>query len=139
MAPLDSFPPRTSGTSERCPTRNDVSLESVQSGILVLGIMSPRNSRTQRKIATPSKGEKVKIIRKENESFRIGPSYIYTSEVCYEIEVEINNLKEKIKVSVIEANIPLLLGLEYKVKWAMVIDLGKQEIHIRKSGDRFKK
>ena len=86
-----------------------------------------------------SKGEKVEIIRKENESFRIGPSHIYTSEVCYEIEVEINNMEERIEVSVIEANILLLLGLEYQVKWGMTIDVGKQEIYIRKSGDRFKK
>ena len=50
-----------------------------------------------------------------------------------------NNLKENIKVSVVDANIPLLLGLEYQMKWGMVIDLGKQEIYIRKSKDRFKK
>ena len=87
-----------------------------------------------------SKGENVKIrTGRENESFRFGPSDIYKSKVYYEIEVEIDNLKEKIKVSVVEANIPLLLGLEYQKKWGMVIDLGKQEIFIRKSRDKFKK
>ena len=87
-----------------------------------------------------SKGENVKIrTGKENESFRIGPSDIYTSEVYYEIEIEINNLKERIKVSVIEANIPLLLGLEYQMEWGIEIDPEKQEIYIRKSIDRFKK
>ena len=50
-----------------------------------------------------------------------------------------NNLKEKIKVSVVEANIPLLLGLEYQMEWGMVIDLGQQGIYIRKIRDRFNK
>ena len=48
-------------------------------------------------------------------------------------------LKEKIKVSVIDANIPLLLGLEHQTRWGMIIDLGTEEIYIRKSKDRFKK
>ena len=87
-----------------------------------------------------SRGEKVKIrTGKENENFRFGPSEIYKSEAYYEIEIEMKNLKDKIKVSVVEANIPLLLGLEYQMEWGMVIDLGKQEIYIRKSKDRFKK
>jgi len=87
-----------------------------------------------------SKGENVKIrTGKENESFRFGSSDIYKSGAYYEIEVDMNNLKEKIKVSVIEANILLLLGLEYQTEWGMVIDLGKQEIYIRQSRDRFKK
>ena len=51
---------------------------------------------------------------------------IYTSEENYEIEVSIGMLKEVIKVSVVDANIPLLLGLDYQTKWGMVMDLGEQ-------------
>ena len=46
-------------------------------------------------------------------------------------------LKKKL-VSMVDANILLLLGMEYQKKWGMIIDLGKQEIYIRKSGDRFR-
>ena len=35
---------------------------------------------------------------KENESFRFSSSEIYKSKVYYEIEVEMNNLKERIEV-----------------------------------------
>ena len=52
--------------------------------------------------------------------------------------VEIGNLKEKIKISVVDASIPLLLGLDYQKKWRMVIYLGQQEILIRKSREKFK-
>ena len=59
-----------------------------------------------------SKGNSVEIkVRKEKESFRVTNPDIYKSEENYEIEVEIGNLKEKIKVSVVAANIPLLLGM----------------------------
>ena len=46
-----------------------------------------------------SKGDKAGIRSgKENESFRFGPSDIYKSETYYEIEVEMNSLKEKISL-----------------------------------------
>ena len=76
---------------------------------------------------------------KENEKFRFGSSDTYKSETYYEIKIEANELKEKIRVSVIDANIPLLLGLEYQTRWGMIIDSGTEEIYVRKSGDRFKK
>ena len=38
-----------------------------------------------------------------------------------------------------DADIPLLLGLDYQTEWGMVIDLGIQEIYIRESKDRIKK
>ena len=76
---------------------------------------------------------------KENEKFRFGSSDTYKSETYYEIKIEANELKEKIRVSVIDANIPLLLGLEYQTRWGMIIDSGTKEIYIRKSKDKFKK
>ena len=48
-------------------------------------------------------------LEKENEKFRFSSSQIYTSTENYEIEVEIGNLKEFIKVSVVDAYISLLL------------------------------
>ena len=86
-----------------------------------------------------SKGDNFVIKRvKEDEQFRFGPSYVYQSEHNYAIEVRIGNMSEIIKVSVVEANIPLLLGLDYQEQWGMIIDIGKRNIHIRKSGENFK-
>ena len=36
-----------------------------------------------------------------------------------------------------DADIPLLLGLDYQRKWGIVLDIGKDELHIRKSGETF--
>ena len=84
-----------------------------------------------------SKGD-IKInLEKEKEKFRFGPSQVYTSNENYEIEVKVGKLKEFIKVSVVDADIPLLLGLDYQVKWGMVIDIGEGTIHIRKSNETF--
>ena len=35
----------------------------------------------------------------------------------------------------VEANIPLLLGMDYLKKWGVLIDTGKEKIHIRKSNE----
>ena len=64
-------------------------------------------------IATKDDNFIVKL-RKENERFKFGPSKIYNSENSHEIEVEIGKLKTIIKVSVVSADIPLLLGLDYQ-------------------------
>ena len=62
-----------------------------------------------------SKGKKITVqTGKEREKFRIGTSDTYISEAYYEIEIETNNLKEMVEVSVIDANILLLLVLEYQ-------------------------
>ena len=70
--------------------------------------------------------------------FKFGPSQIYESKENYDIEVVIGDMKEHIKVSVVDADIPLLLGLDYQNKWGMVIDVGESKIHIRKSNETFK-
>ena len=85
-----------------------------------------------------SKGDISVKLEKEKEHFRFGPSQVYTSNENYKIEVHIGKLKEFIKVSVVDADIPLLLGLDYQVKWGMVIDIGEGKIHIRKSNETFK-
>ena len=84
-----------------------------------------------------SKGD-IKVKRsKENELFKFGPSEIFKSDMSYEIDIEIGTLKEKIKVSVVDADIPLLIGLDCQRLWGMVLDLGRNEIFIRKSGEHF--
>ena len=54
---------------------------------------------------------------RENESFKFGPSEVYKSTENYEIEVNIGKLKEKRKVSVVEADIPLLAIAVTKVPY----------------------
>ena len=49
---------------------------------------------------------------KEKEFFKFSSSKVFLSKENYEIEVAIGKLKEKIKVSVVDADIPLLLGLD---------------------------
>ena len=86
-----------------------------------------------------SKGDNIQVKRrKEREYFRFGPSKVFTSSENYEIEVSIGTLKDTIKVSVVETNVPLLIGLDYQKKWGMIIDVGKNEIHIRISDETFK-
>ena len=86
-----------------------------------------------------SKGDDIKVTRrKENQYFKFGPSEVYKSSENFEIDVVIGDLKDKIRVSVVETNVPLLIGLDYQKKWGMVIDLGENEIHIRKSNQTFR-
>ena len=85
-----------------------------------------------------SKGDIQVKLEKENQKFRFGPSQTYTSNKNYEIEVNIGDLKELIKVSVVDADIPLLLGLDYQTKWGMVMDIGEKNIFIKKSNQSFK-
>ena len=76
-------------------------------------------------------------IEKENEKFKFGPSEVFTSNANYEINISLGDLKDKIKVSVVDTDVPLLLGLDYQKRWGMVIDVGKSKIHIRKSNQSF--
>ena len=85
-----------------------------------------------------SKGDNIQVKRrKEKEFFRFGPSKVFMSLENYELEVSIGTLKDRIKVSVVETNVPLLIGLDYQRKWGMIIDVGRNEIYIRKSGETF--
>ena len=60
-----------------------------------------------------SKGD-VKIrLEKENEWFQFGPLQVFTSKQNYEIEVHVGDLNDTIKVSVVDADVQLLLGLDY--------------------------
>ena len=75
--------------------------------------------------------------RVENEKFKFGPSETYTSNMSYQIHVEMGNLKENIFVSIVEANIPLLIGIDYQSEWGMIFDTQKKEVFIRKSKESF--
>ena len=78
-----------------------------------------------------SKGPNVFIKRKEeNEQFKFGPSEVYTSKIEHEIEVEIGKLKTTLKVSVVDADIPLLLGTDYQAIWGVVMDIRNRELKI---------
>ena len=80
------------------------------------------------------------IIRrhKENENFKFGPSKVYNSKENYEINVNIGKMETTMRVSVVEADIPLLLGLDYQEKWGIVMDIEKRELFIKKSNEVFK-
>ena len=85
-----------------------------------------------------SKGENVFVRRKyENENFKFGNGQVYTSNKSHEIELEIGEKKTKIWTSVIEADIPLLLGLDYLKLWGVVIDIEKENIFIKEINEYF--
>ena len=86
-----------------------------------------------------SKGKNTVIKRRyENQSFKFGDGKVYTSNMSHEIEVEIGELKTTLETSVVNVNIPLLLGMDYLKKWGVVIDTGNEEIFIRKGNESFK-
>ena len=77
-------------------------------------------------------------VEQENEQFKFGPSKVYTSNANYEIDIKLGDLQDKVKVSVVDTDVPLLLGLDYQKLWGMIIDVGESKIHIRKSNQSFK-
>ena len=46
--------------------------------------------------------------------------------------------KTTIETSVVDVNIPLILGMDYLKRWGIVIDTGKDELHIRMARKTFK-
>ena len=88
-------------------------------------------------IASKGKFETVKR-EYENQPFKFGDGKVFHSNMSHEIEVEIGDFKTTLKTSVVDVNIPLLLGMDYLKKWGIVIDTGRQELYIRKSHESFK-
>ena len=86
-----------------------------------------------------SNGRDYNLIRRkaENEKFKFGPSDVYVSKYKYEIKVKIGRLEEFINVSIVEADIPLLLGMDYQNKWGMILDTGRKQIFIEKTQETF--
>ena len=62
---------------------------------------------------------------------------VYTSNLGYIIPVTIGNLGTELKVLVVEANVPLLLGLDFQQEFGVVIDTGRQTLYIKASGEEF--
>ena len=50
---------------------------------------------------------------KEDETYRFGNGPLYRSKEYYVINVDIGELETELKVSVVEADVPLLLGLDF--------------------------
>ena len=83
-----------------------------------------------------SPGLEVKRYR-ENETFRFGNGPVYKSSMGYIIPVSIGKLRTELKVSVVEANVPLFLGLDFQQEFGVVIDTGRQTLYIKASGQEF--
>ena len=73
----------------------------------------------------------------ENETFKFGNGPLYSSKVGHIIPVMIGKLKTELRVSVVEANVPLLLGLDFQKEYGIVIDTGKQTIYIKATDEEF--
>ena len=73
----------------------------------------------------------------ENQSFKFGDGSIYNSSLSHAIDIEIGDCKTTLETSVVDVNIPLLLGMDYLKKWGVVIGTGKDKIHIRESKESF--
>ena len=85
-----------------------------------------------------SRGAGEVIKRKfEDQNFKFGDGKVYNSGLSHNLEVEIGSFKTTIETSVVDVNIPLLLGMDYMKKWGVIIDTGKQELHLRISKESF--
>ena len=58
--------------------------------------------------------------------------------MSYDLDVEIGKLKDVVTVSVVDADIPFLLGIYCQSKWNMVLDIARKELYIGKTDETFK-
>ena len=83
---------------------------------------------------TVVKGNDFKVGRKyEDENFKFEDGKVYNSSMSHSREVGIGELKTTLETYVVDANISLLLGMDYLKKWVVIIDTGKREDAHRKS------
>ena len=86
-----------------------------------------------------SKGKNCYVRRTcEDQNSKFGDGHVYKSNMSHAIDVEIGGYKTVIETSVVDVNIPLLLGMDYLKRWGVVIDTGKEQLHIRKSRESVK-
>ena len=85
-----------------------------------------------------SVGKDFKSLVHLERKFRFGNGPVYTSNVAYKIQVDIGKLKTEILVSLVDADIPLLLGLDYQRKWGIVLDVQDETLRIKYTGETFK-
>ena len=80
------------------------------------------------------KGNDFKVERRyDDENFKFEGGKVYNSSLSHSMEVRIEELKTTLETSVVDANIPLLLGMDYLKKWVVIIDTGKGEDTHRKA------
>ena len=75
---------------------------------------------------------------KENRSFRFGNNLKFPSKKLVTIPIEMGKLKTEVKVSVVDAHIPLLLGLDGMEKLGISIDLEKRIATTSRTNESFK-
>ena len=83
-----------------------------------------------------STGQTYPVIEKK-ETFQFGDT-ICEAEYYKEIPVELGRMKKKMKVAVVETNIPFLLSLEELISWGSVVDFSDQTLKIKSTGETFK-
>ena len=71
--------------------------------------------------------------KREEEYFKFGPSDVYISTMSHKLSVEIGNMITSIEVSVVQADVPLLLGTDYQEKRGIIMDITKKELYFKKS------
>ena len=89
-------------------------------------------------IQTNEQQEHCLKFRREKTKFRFGNGPVYISERSWKIEVSIGKLKTAIWVAVVDADVPLLLGLDYQEKWGIVLDVQEGTLSIKSTGETFK-
>ena len=66
----------------------------------------------------------------EKEKFKFGPSQIYESNQAVIIPINIGGEYRKLKMSVVDANIPCLIGRDHMTKWRGKLDFSEKTITI---------
>ena len=73
----------------------------------------------------------------DNRSFRFSNDSVYPSKEEVSIPITLGKLKENVKVSLIDANVPLLLGRPDMERLGFVVDFKKRTLKIKDTGETF--
>ena len=76
-------------------------------------------------------------LRKDERNFRFGDKTLFPSREEVSVPLEMGKLKENIDVSIVEADIPLLIGIPELTELGFVIDVGNKTLTIKKTSETF--
>ena len=82
--------------------------------------------------------KKEMIFEEDNRNFKFGNNVLFPSTKQVSIPLELGSMKERVKVSIVDADIPLLLGRPDMDRLGFVIDFNDNILTIKGTGESFK-
>ena len=74
----------------------------------------------------------------ETQAFKFGYEENYNSKLNHRIQIKIGKSYFLINVSVIDTEIPLLLGTDFQKMWGIVVDIGRKQVFLRETNEYVK-